>query len=241
MPFTFPSDGNGKAGAVKAVNNGNNFTVPVQIQTDDGITPIDAAHQFPVIADLKAGANLIGKVGIDQTTPGTTNKVVAGIDQTTPGTTNKVVAELSGRKGGVPTPVQGSEVLNVAAAGTSTISITPPVGELWRIKYVYVSCPAPTGASAGGTHRVDICMYDGNYPAVIDEAGYNVAINIASNLIINVATTERPTTKPEQQRAILNLVASNATPLVLCYKNYTDKTQTNTLIYRIIKEVEYIV
>ena len=58
---------------------------------------------------LQAGSNLIGKVGIDQTTPGTTNGVQVnaalpagtnlignvGIDQTTPGTTNAVV--LTGR------------------------------------------------------------------------------------------------------------------------------------------------
>jgi hypothetical protein len=39
---------------------------------------------------LAAGAAIIGNVRVDQTTPGTTNKVIAGIDQTTPGTTNKV-------------------------------------------------------------------------------------------------------------------------------------------------------
>jgi len=55
-------------------------------------------------AAVPAGTNLIGKVGIDQTTPGTTNGVQVnaalpsgsnligktGIDQTTPGTTNNV-------------------------------------------------------------------------------------------------------------------------------------------------------
>ena len=53
---------------------------------------------------LNAGSNIVGKVGIDQTTPGTTNGVQVnaalpagsniigktGIDQTTPGTTNAV-------------------------------------------------------------------------------------------------------------------------------------------------------
>ena len=53
-----------------------------------------------LIAALPAGTNIIGKVGIDQTTPGTTNGVQLtagtaiagkfGIDQTTPGTTNAV-------------------------------------------------------------------------------------------------------------------------------------------------------
>ena len=53
---------------------------------------------------LVAGSALIGKVGVDQTTPGTTNRVdigaalpagtallgKVGVDQTTPGTTNRV-------------------------------------------------------------------------------------------------------------------------------------------------------
>lgn len=57
---------------------------------------------------LPAGTNLLGKVGIDQTTPGTTNGVQltagtalagkVGIDQTTPGTTN-AVAPISGQDG----------------------------------------------------------------------------------------------------------------------------------------------
>jgi hypothetical protein len=63
-------------------------------------TPLTAT----ITGALPAGTALIGKVGIDQTTPGTTNKVAAvlvagtalvgsvGIDQTTDGTTNKVAA-----------------------------------------------------------------------------------------------------------------------------------------------------
>jgi len=43
-----------------------------------------------VLAYLGAGTQIVGKMGIDQTTPGTTNKVVAAIDQSTPGTTNAV-------------------------------------------------------------------------------------------------------------------------------------------------------
>lgn len=57
---------------------------------------------------LLAGSALVGKVGIDQTTPGTTNGVQltagsaiagkVGLDQTTPGTTN-LVALISGQNG----------------------------------------------------------------------------------------------------------------------------------------------
>lgn len=86
---------------------------------------------------LPAGSALIGKVGIDQTTPGTTNKVSigtdgtvalnaavpagtnlvgkVGIDQTTPGTTNKVSIGTD-----------GTVALNAALpAGTNLIGESP--------------------------------------------------------------------------------------------------------------------
>lgn len=73
---------------------------------------VDATTQRVVLATnvaLPAGSAIIGKVGIDQTTPGTTNLVQVGgslpagsaiignfrIDQTTPGTTNGVQANAS--------------------------------------------------------------------------------------------------------------------------------------------------
>jgi len=105
MAFTFPVDSNAKSGAVKSVASGNAFVLPVQLQLgSDGITPIDATNPLDVSAALKAGTAIIGKTGIDQSTPGTTNGVQVnaalpagtniigktGIDQSTPGTTNGV-------------------------------------------------------------------------------------------------------------------------------------------------------
>jgi hypothetical protein len=80
----------------------------------DAVTQLKSLVTGVVVA---AGTNLIGKVGIDQTTPGTTNKVSigtdgtvainaalpagtnligkVGIDQTTPGTTNGVAAQAT--------------------------------------------------------------------------------------------------------------------------------------------------
>lgn len=68
------------------------------------------SQQTGATVGLVAGAAIVGKVGIDQTTPGTTNgvQIVAalpagtalvgkvGIDQTTPGTTNAVQPTTSG-------------------------------------------------------------------------------------------------------------------------------------------------
>lgn len=86
-------------------------TAPVTAQLQDGsgnsITSTSSALDINIKSGsttLGAGSNLVGKVGIDQTTPGTTNGVQinaaipsgtnlmgkVGIDQTTPGTTNGV-------------------------------------------------------------------------------------------------------------------------------------------------------
>jgi hypothetical protein len=51
----------------------------------------DSTSNF-IKVGLSAGSALIGKVSIDQTTPGTTNKVIAGIDQVT-GNANEVVVK----------------------------------------------------------------------------------------------------------------------------------------------------
>lgn len=85
---------------------------------------------------IPAGTNLIGKVGIDQTTPGTTNGVQVnaalpagtnllgktGIDQTTPGTTNGVSPVAAATGGATPftlTLANSTNATNVKnAAGT---------------------------------------------------------------------------------------------------------------------------
>lgn len=54
--------------------------MPVIINNQD----ITAANPIPVSAALAAGTALVGKVGIDQTTPGTTNKVVQSAVARTP-------------------------------------------------------------------------------------------------------------------------------------------------------------
>lgn len=82
------------------------------------------------VRNIQSGSNIIGKVGIDQTTPGTTNKISLGTDivtvktdQTTHGTTDKVAADMY--IGGValannnPEPVQ-------TPGFTSSASFTRP-------------------------------------------------------------------------------------------------------------------
>jgi hypothetical protein len=92
---------------------------------DNNIGNVDLASAIP------AGSALIGKVGIDQTTPGTTNKVSLGTDivtvktdQTTHGTTDKVASDLTLIKGtatsvGNGTANDGCQRVTIASDNTA--------------------------------------------------------------------------------------------------------------------------
>jgi len=104
-PSTVADGANVALGAVAdaAVSTDAAGTVSAKLR---GIVKLLVAQ---ITVKLAAGVALIGKVGIDQTTPGTTNRVdigaalpagtnllgKVGIDQTTPGTTNRVDARIT--------------------------------------------------------------------------------------------------------------------------------------------------
>jgi hypothetical protein len=80
---------------------------------------------------LSSGANVVGKVGIDQTTPGTTNAVALaaganivgkfGLDQTTPGTTNAIsLAQIGTTATATGNGTTGAGVQRVAIASDQT-------------------------------------------------------------------------------------------------------------------------
>jgi hypothetical protein len=109
-------------------------------KTSGNVAEVNASNQLLVLdtSPLAAGAAVVGKVGIDQTTPGTTNGVVVttplpagtnllgktGIDQTTPGTTNGVVVTTA-----LPTGANtiGTVGLAAGAATIGTVGITGTV------------------------------------------------------------------------------------------------------------------
>jgi hypothetical protein len=51
--FTFPTDSNGKAGAVKEL--GGSFHIPAVIYGADGVTPISATNRLPVASQMTSG------------------------------------------------------------------------------------------------------------------------------------------------------------------------------------------
>jgi hypothetical protein len=115
-----------------ALNYAYNGTTWDRIPNGHGTAAKSLRVELPTdgtgVVGLNAGTNLIGKFGIDQTTPGTTNAVQVtginagtnligkvGIDQTTPGTTNGV-QPLPGTAGGW-TP----KLLNALSATVTTV------------------------------------------------------------------------------------------------------------------------
>jgi len=144
----------------------------------------------------------------------------------------------------VPATVNYDQVLNVASAGTTTITITPPVGELWRIKQIYTLLSRPT-SSTSGTHSISIRAYG---VSSINEvlsltSNFDGSLQLLRNTITSATATngKQPSLEADQQRAILSLVATASSPLVIVYTNNTNVTQSNTINLRVSKEVEYII
>lgn len=114
---------------------GGLYVQPVFGSSAGGGTQVDSTHGLPVLN--LAGAAIIGKVGIDQTTPGTTNgvQVVAalpagtaligkfGIDQTTPGSTNGVNVD--------PSAASTAGIVPTAAYAASSLVVKASAGNLW--------------------------------------------------------------------------------------------------------------
>lgn len=156
--------------ATIATNSGTQATAANQTSAN---TKLDTLHTdntsllAAVNGAIPAGTAIIGKVGIDQTTDGTTNAVhlVAGtalagkfgIDQTTPGTTNAVQL-ITGTSGG--TTAYGLQT----AATTNSTSVKASSGVLYGMNLInttttiyylrmYDSASAPTCSSATGFVR----------------------------------------------------------------------------------------
>ncbi len=106
---------------------------------------------------LPAGTNLLGKVGIDQTTPGTTNLVqitdgagaVNTIVDSSALPSGAATSALQG--GGLPAALDGSGYLKTHEQGTAAVSAA--------------SLPLPTGAATSA-------LQGGGLPAALDGSGY---------------------------------------------------------------------
>lgn len=149
-------------------------------------------------------------------------------------------AVLTGRKLAV-IQTDYSQALNVLASGNVLITITPPVGELWRIRGLYFYLASPAGA-ASGYGQLDIWQAGSSFSSAILRVSstFGTAIEIFANTI-STGTNKWPTTEQAQQTAILNLVATNTSPLYMRYDNLTNATQSGTATIKLTREVEYLV
>ena len=152
------------------------------------------------------------------------------------------LVNITGRKVAIPAPVNYGRVLNIAAGGNTVITITPPAGELWRIKGLGAELTAPVGATAGGT-QIIIVRAGLNSSVCNVLAGtfaHNALIKFQYNQFIG-GTSPQPATTPEQRATVLALVVSQISPLYFHIANLTDVAQTGTILLYLSKEVEYIV
>jgi hypothetical protein len=129
---------------------------------------------------IPAGSAIIGKVGIDQTTPGTTNAVAitagtaligkAGLDQTTPGTTNAVALAQIGSTttaSGNGTSGAGNQRVNIASDNTAfsvnTVSTNnaaaqPHICGSHVFKHITTATDTQVVAASGST-TIYVCDY----------------------------------------------------------------------------------
>lgn len=244
MPFTFLVDSNGKAGAVKSVNEGNNFVVPVQIQATDGITPVDASHPLHIV--LTAGTAEIGKLAAGDKVIGKIIPVNA--DGTEKFTTAKPgVVEVSGSKAKITSINADSSTEIEATAGVEIITITPSAGYKARLLNFYIDVLAVSGASSG---TQEIYLYQG---LVGDEwantycyltGAYNKRLRIKGNII----DTSQPDqvlmmgmTSDQLQRNIMAIEFTTTNPLRIKIFNKTDVAQTANRRIRLVVSEEAIV
>lgn len=152
-----------------------------------------------------------------------------------------VPTKLTGRKATVSQAAY-SQVLNVAAGAGATYVITPPAGELWRVKTLYLDLTATTGGSAG-THYLAVRPYANALGTEVLRltSNYNALFLLWRNVIAS-ATTSAPATGSEQMRAIQEIVMTADMPLTIIYQNdTTGGIQSGTLLIRVTREVEYVV
>lgn len=139
---------------------------------------------------LAAGTAIIGKVGIDQTTPGTTNgvQVVAalpagtaligkvGIDQTTPGTTNKVQAGATVTVSSTPTLSAPGAYVTGDYVGTTTSpasfgSVVPVSGGSCVLESVTITDKVATTPSVA----FELWLFDRTFTAPTDNVAWAIS------------------------------------------------------------------
>ncbi len=126
------------------------------------------------------------------------------------------------------------ETMSVAASnGTINYTLTPPIGQIYKIKNIFLAIEPPIGASSG-THRVYLkpngTLYQGAIVSTFDHGVYIRYYAFEGN------STEQPSGATEQMNFLLNAISCSSTvPFVMRYDNNTDVEQTDSM------ELQYVV
>jgi len=205
-----------------------------------------------------------GEVKIDQTTPGTTNAVVVTgnlpkLRVVDPATGNPVevtaiqdgsgdwvlrivdASPYTGSKKAIPVVSTLSQTVNVLASGTQTFTITPPAGELWRVKLLGVDVPIPAGG-ASGTQLIQL-FYSNASSALNTIADitsvYSAKVVVRGNIPLTKSSCTPPTDGDFADQ-IRSIAITTDNPLLIVYSNLTNVSQTGTIGIKLVKEIEYI-
>lgn len=93
------------------------------VQGDYGLGAGAAQSIIPATVGLSAGSAIVGKFGIDQTTPGTTNLIATGA-QSAAGTANATVFSIQGNASGIAVPVSSATLGTAANQATIVTALT---------------------------------------------------------------------------------------------------------------------
>lgn len=184
--------------------------------------------------DISVAAVEVTDVTIKDATTGD-NKLKVNAD-------GSILAQVTGRKIALPANTNYGAALNIAAGGNASITITPPSGEIWRIKAITGEMAAPAGAGSG-TYTVTLRLGAASSAANMMQIAiaYNVGLQMRYNQVSNAVVSVLPATAPEQRAILSNLVISATCPLIFYFANATDVALAQTPVLFISKEVEYIV
>jgi len=148
---------------------------------------------------------------------------------------DKAISKLIDKSISTPAYPQTS---SLAAGASETITYTPPAGKLWRFIFLYLSAPAPAGASSG-THDFVLRSPRGYRPVMMGRSTYATDLYFDYNYWRIADDVIHPSDQANLGIALSRLVYDNSHPVVMVYTNNTNVAQTGVRRYEMDSLVEY--
>jgi hypothetical protein len=239
-------------GAVKV--DAASLPLPTGAAQDSSLTTLDADVKANIT--LHAGTNLVGKVGIDQTTPGTTNGVQ--VNAALPSGTNVIGHVIA--DSGSTTVVTGNVATTVADAANvtlgakadakSTATDTTAVTAMQVLKEISAmeQAPASRAVTNAGTFATQATLQAGaalvgkvgidqTTPGTTNGVQVNAALPAGSNVIGHVIADSGSTTAVTGNVATTAADASNVTLGAKADAKSTATDTTAVTVMQVLKEI----